>query len=156
MSAFGPTGPWANQRGFDSLVQTCSGMNVSEAEHAGQGEPARPMPCQALDHASGYLLATGVIAALYHRAIQGGAWQVDVSLAGTMKYLRSLGQYPGTSGFQCNDYKQQADIPAEYLETRDTGFGRMTAVKHSARISGCEVGWDIMPKPLDSDSAEWL
>jgi hypothetical protein len=156
MSAFGPDGPWASQRGFDSLVQTCSGMNVSEAEHAGQGEPARPMPCQALDHASGYLLATGVIAALYRRAIQGGAWQVDVSLAGTMKYLRSLGQYPGTSGFQCEDYKQQADIPAEYLETRDTGFGRMTAVKHSAKVSGCEVGWEIMPKPLGSDSAEWL
>jgi len=156
MSAFGPTGPWANQRGFDSLVQTCSGMNVSEAEHAGQGEPARPMPCQALDHASGYLLATGVVAALYHRAVQGGAWQVDVSLAGTMKYLRSLGQYPGNSGFQCNDYKQQADVPAEYLETRETGFGRMTAVKHSAKIIGCEVGWDIMPKPLGSDSAEWL
>jgi crotonobetainyl-CoA:carnitine CoA-transferase CaiB-like acyl-CoA transferase len=156
MSAFGPIGPWVNQRGFDSLVQTCSGMNVSEAEHAGQSEPARPMPCQALDHASGYLLATGVIAALYRRALQGGAWQVEVSLAGTMKYLRSLGQYPGTISFQCKDYKQQADVPAEYLETRETGFGCMTVVKHSAKISGCEVGWEIMPKPLGSDSAEWL
>ena len=156
MSAFGPAGPWASQRGFDSLVQTCSGMNLSEAEHAGRGEPARPLPCQALDHASGYLLATGVIAALYHRAVQGGAWQVDVSLAGTMKYLRSLGQYSGNSGFQCRDYKQQTEVPPEYLETRETAFGRVTAVKHSARISGCEVGWDIMPKPLGSDSAEWL
>ncbi|KAI4843498.1 CoA-transferase family III [Aureobasidium sp. EXF-8845] len=156
MSAFGPDGPWADQRGFDSLVQTCSGMNASEAEHADQGEPARAMPCQALDHASGYLLAAGVIAAVYHRAVQGGAWQVDVSLAGTMKYLRSLGQYPGTSGFQCKDYKQQADVPTEYLESRETGFGRMTAVKHSAKISGCKVQWEIMPKPLGSDSPEWL
>ncbi|CAD0114506.1 unnamed protein product [Aureobasidium uvarum] len=156
MSAFGPSGPWASQRGFDSLVQTCSGMNVSEAQHAGGGEAARPLPCQALDHASGYLLATGVLAALYHRTCQGGAWQVDVSLACTMKYLRSLGQYHGSSGFQCGDYKQQAEIPAEYLESRETGFGRMVAVKHSAKVSGCEVGWDIMPKPLGSDSAEWL
>lgn len=156
MSAFGPNGPWASQRGFDSLVQTCSGMNVSEAQHAEQGEPARPLPCQALDHASGYLLATGVMAALYHRAVRGGAWRVDVSLAGTMKYLRSLGQYPESRGFQCKDYKKQADVPLEYLETRETGFERMTAVKHSANISGCEVGWDIMPKPLGSDSAEWL
>ncbi|KAK6003420.1 hypothetical protein QM012_009191 [Aureobasidium pullulans] len=156
MSAFGPDGPWAGQRGFDSLVQTCSGMNVSEAQHADQGEPARPMPCQALDHASGYLLATGIMAALYRRIVRGGAWRADVSLAGTMKYLRSLGQYRGSSGFQCKDYKKQADVPAEYLETRETGFGRMTAVKHSANISGCEVGWKIMPKPLGSDSAEWL
>ncbi|KAH0277602.1 CoA-transferase family III, partial [Aureobasidium melanogenum] len=155
MSAFGPNGPWAGQRGFDSLVQTCSGMNVSEAQHAGQGEPARPLPCQALDHASGYILATGVMAALYRRVVRGGAWRVDVSLAGTMKYLRSLGQYPGSSGFLCKDFKEQADVPAEYLETRKSGFGRMVAVKHSAKIGGCEVGWEIMPKPLGSDSAEW-
>ncbi|KAG9517671.1 CoA-transferase family III, partial [Aureobasidium melanogenum] len=155
MSAFGPSGPWAGQRGFDSLVQTCSGLNVSEAQHAGQSEPARPLPCQALDHASGYLLATGVIAALYHRVIRGGAWRVEVSLAGTMKYLRSLGQYPGDSGFECKDYTRQADVPANYLESRQTGFGCMVAVKHSAKISGCEVGWEIMPKPLGSDSANW-
>ncbi|KAG9604414.1 CoA-transferase family III, partial [Aureobasidium melanogenum] len=155
MSAFGPNGPWATQRGFDSLVQTCSGMNVSEAQYADQGESARPLPCQALDHASGYLLATGVIAALYRRIVRGGAWRVDGSLAGTMKYLRSLGQYPGPSGSRCKDYKKQADLPAEYLETLETSFGRMTAVKHSAKISGCEVGWEIMPKPLGSDSAEW-
>ncbi|KAG9948387.1 CoA-transferase family III, partial [Aureobasidium melanogenum] len=155
MSAFGPNGPWADQRGFDSLVQTCSGMNVSEAQHAGQGESTRPLPCQALDHASGYLLATGVMAALHRRVVRGGSWRVDVSLAGTMKYLRSLGQYFGAAGFQCKDYKKQADVPAEYLETRETGFGRMVAVKHSAKIGGCEVGWEIMPKPLGSDSAEW-
>ncbi|KAG9743830.1 hypothetical protein KCU73_g8301, partial [Aureobasidium melanogenum] len=87
---------------------------------------------------SGYLLVTGVIAAFYRRIVRGGAWRVDISLAGTMKYLRSLGQYPGSSGFRCKDYKKQADLPAEYLETRETGFGRMTAVKHRAKISGCE------------------
>ena len=44
LSAYGPSGPWRLRRGFDSLVQTCSGMNVSEAEHYGAGEAARPMP----------------------------------------------------------------------------------------------------------------
>ncbi|KAI5194536.1 CoA-transferase family III [Aureobasidium subglaciale] len=145
MSAFGPTGPWSHLR-----------MNVSEAQHAGDGEAARPLPCQALDHASGYLLAVGVLAALYHRTIKGGAWQVDVSLAGTMKYLRSLGQYPGNNGFECDDYKQQSDVPADYLEARRTVFGHMVAVKHSAKIIGREIGWDVMPKPLGSDNADWL
>ncbi|KAF9771066.1 hypothetical protein IL306_011310, partial [Fusarium sp. DS 682] len=77
MSAFGPDGPWSGRRGFDSLVQTCSGMNVSEADHAAQGEAARPMPCQALDHSGGYILAVGVMAAVYHRALKGGSWRVD-------------------------------------------------------------------------------
>lgn len=156
MSAFGPRGPWAARRGFDSLVQTCSGMNVSEAEHAGKGEVARPTPCQALDHAGGYFLAAGVLAAVYKRATQGGAWRVDVSLAGAMKYLRSLGQYPGTSGFEgVRDYERPEDVPEEFFETRETGFGVMKAIRHSARIEGVEVGWDVMPKPLGSDSPEW-
>lgn len=156
MSAFGPRGPWSGRRGFDSLVQTCSGMNVSEAEHASQGEAARPTPCQALDHAGGFLLATGVIVAVYKRAMEGGSWRVDVSLAGAMKYLRSLGQYPGSSGFDCKNLEKMADVPVDFLETKGTGFGDMTAIRHSAAVEGCEVGWDVMPKPLGSDKPEWL
>ncbi|KAF5617310.1 Formyl-coenzyme A transferase [Fusarium tjaetaba] len=130
MSAFGPKGPWSERRGYDSLIQTCSGMNVSEAEHYGAGEVARPTPCQALDHAGGYLLASGIMAALYRRSVEGGSYRVDVSLAGTMKYLRSMGQYPGNIGFQVGDYEKPSDVE-EYLETRQTGFGEMRAVRHS-------------------------
>ncbi|KAF7593414.1 hypothetical protein BBP40_011516 [Aspergillus hancockii] len=156
LSAYGPVGPWSDKRGFDSLVQTCSGMNVSEAEHYGAGEPARPMPCQALDHAAGYFLASGIETALYKQATEGGSWEVNVSLAGVMKYLRSLGQFSGKDGFQAQDYKCTADVPPEYLETRSTGFGEMTAVRPSASIQGVEIGWDIMPKPLGSDEKKWL
>ncbi|KAL4949482.1 CoA-transferase family III domain-containing protein [Aspergillus filifer] len=156
MSAYGPSGPWSNKRGFDSLVQTCSGMNVSEAEHYGKGEPARPTPCQALDHAGGYFLAAGIMAALYKQATEGGSWVVDVSLAGVMKYLRSLGQCEGDSGFQTRDYTCTNDVPAEYLETRQTGFGEMIAIKHSAAVEGVKVGWDVMTKPLGSDEKRWL
>ncbi|KAF7628788.1 hypothetical protein AFLA_004134 [Aspergillus flavus NRRL3357] len=59
-------------------------------------------------------------------------------------------------GFQSQDYTCTADVPSEYLETRPTGFGEMTAVRHSASIQGVEVGWDIMPKPLGSDEKKWL
>lgn len=157
MSAYGADGPWKDRRGFDSLVQTCSGMNVSEAEHYGQGEPARPMPCQALDHAGGYFLAAGILTALYRQATEGGSYQVDVSLAGVMKYLRSLGQYPGDTGFQFQEgFKAQQDVPEEYLEERMSGFGVLKSVRHSASIEGVAIGWDIMPKPLGSDKAEWL
>jgi hypothetical protein len=155
MSAFGPEGPWSGRRGFDSLVQTCSGMNVSEAEHAGKGEAARPTPCQALDHSGGYMLAVGVMAAVYHRAVQGGSWRVDVSLAGMMKYLRSLGQYPDAIGFEAKDFDKPEDVPEEYFEVQETGFGTMKSIRHSATVEGLEVGWDIMPKPLGSDKPAW-
>ncbi|KAF5579828.1 Formyl-coenzyme A transferase [Fusarium pseudocircinatum] len=155
MSAFGPKGPWSGRRGYDSLIQTCSGMNVSEAAHYGAGEAARPTPCQALDHAGGYLLASGIMAALYRRSVQGRSYLVDVSLAGAMKYLRSMGQYPGKSGFEAGDYEKPSDVE-EYLETRQTGFGEMRAVRHSVSVDGAEPGWDVMPKPLGSDDAQWL
>ncbi|KAK3187274.1 hypothetical protein K4F52_003905 [Lecanicillium sp. MT-2017a] len=157
LSAFGPTGPWSTRRGFDSLVQTCTGMNVSEAQHAGKGEAARAMPCQALDHASGYLLAAGISAALYHRSVSGGSWVVDVSLAGTMKYLRSLGQYEWDSGFAATAVGElkREELPREMVEVREAGFGRMTAVRHAASVETCEVGYGEMPKPLGSDVAEW-
>ncbi|OJZ91389.1 hypothetical protein ASPFODRAFT_41819 [Aspergillus luchuensis CBS 106.47] len=157
MSAYGPDGPWSARRGFDSLVQTCSGMNVSEAEHFGAGEAARPLPCQALDHAGGFFLASGIMAALYKQATEGGSWQVDVSLAGVMKYLRSLGQYEGKTGFQGSpDYTRPQNVPTEYFETRSTGFGEMTAIRHAANIEGVEIGCEVMPKPLGSDEKRWL
>lgn len=156
LSAYGPDGPLANRRGFDSIVQTCSGLNVAEAKAFGDSSsPYRPLPCQALDHGSGYLLATGINAALYKRKMHGGSWVVDVSLAGTMNYLRSLGQIPGRSGFECNDV---VEAEAEtYLETKASGLGgAIGAIRHSAQIEGVEVGWGIMPKPLGSDRAVWL
>ena len=154
LSAFGSDGPWSDRRGFDSLVQTCSGMNVSEAEHYGDGAAARPMPCQALDHGGGYLLATGVMAALYKRAIEGGSWEVNVSLAGVMKYLRSLAQRPGKEGFACADPTK--DVPYEHFEEGESEFGYYRGLKHAALVDGAVPSFEHPPKPLGSDKAQWL
>lgn len=85
----------------------------------------------------------------------GGTYDVDVSLAATMKYLRSLGQYEGKTGFQIDDISAPEEVK-EFMETRPSGFGELTAVRHSAAVEGYQVGWEIMPKPLGSDVAEWL
>lgn len=154
LSAYGTKGPWSDRRGFDSIVQTCSGMNVAEAERYGDGSIARPLPCQALDHGSGYLLATGIIAALYKRATEGGGYIVDVSLAGTMNYLCSLGQYDGSTGFDSEDFRTHDDA-TEFMETRQTSQGKLSAVRHSARIEGLEVGWRLMPDTLAGAVPEW-
>lgn len=156
LSAYGPEGPWKDRRGFDSIVQTCTGLNVSEAHHYGAGEASRVLPCQVLDHASGYFLAAGIAAALHKQATEGGSFEVQVSLAGTMKYLRSLGQYEGASGFECPDFNTQDEVPVRCLEERDCEFGKIKAVKHSAQVEGLAVSWDIMPRSLGSDKAQWL
>ena len=57
LDAYGWTGPWARRRGFDSLVQMSSGIAAAGMAAAGAEAPV-PLPVQALDHATGYLLAT--------------------------------------------------------------------------------------------------
>ncbi|KAI0873254.1 CoA-transferase family III [Hypoxylon argillaceum] len=168
LSAFGPDGEWRGRRGFDSLVQACAGIHVAEAERDGKGEVARALPCQALDHGAGYLLAAGITAAVYHReqdrreGRRVGAYVVDVSLAGVAKYLRSLGQYEGREGFEGEDLSVlggEGGLSEEeraFFDTRETPFGEMTFLRHSARVEGFEPGWELMPRPLGSDEAVWV
>ncbi|MBF6167833.1 CoA transferase [Streptomyces gardneri] len=83
VSAWGEAGPWGGRRGFDSIVQAASGISILE------GAPAVPgaLPAQALDHASGYLLAAGVIDALVARRDDGRGRDVRVALARTASWL---------------------------------------------------------------------
>ena len=74
LSAWGPVGPWAGRRGFDSIVQAASGIAMVESK---DGVTPGALPAQALDHSAGYLLA-GAVAALLRR---GGGWSVSTSLA---------------------------------------------------------------------------
>lgn len=150
LSAYGAAGPWAERRGFDSLVQTASGFNVAEAEAAGQTSP-RPLPMQALDHASGYLLATGIMAALHHRDTEGGSWHVQVSLARTGAWIRGLGRI--ADGFTVPD--QTADEIPDLFETTPSGFGDMTAIRHAAQMSETPARWSLPSVPLGSHPARW-
>lgn len=150
LSAYGHMGPWSGRRGFDSLVQNTNGLNHAEAVAAGEDRP-RPLPCQVLDHASGYLLAFGAMAALLRRAREGGSWHVRVSLAGTGTWLRNMGQIEG-------GLRAPGITPAEVqdaLEESDTGFGVMQAVRHAARLEVTPPRWTLPAMPLGSHAPEW-
>jgi hypothetical protein len=150
LSAFGPVGPWAGRRGFDSLVQTASGFNVAEAEAAGQSAP-RALPVQALDHATGYLLALGVMTALHRRATEGGSWHVEVSLARTGLWLRGLGRIE--HGFDVPN-QTKASV-ADLIEITPSGFGIMHAVRHAAQMSETPTHWSRPSVPLGTHAPVW-
>ena len=84
-NAYGWDGPWRDRRGFDSLVQMSCGIAA-----AGGGDGPAPLPVQALDHATGYLLAAAVGRALTVRLTRGVASRVLASLTGTANLLWSL------------------------------------------------------------------
>jgi crotonobetainyl-CoA:carnitine CoA-transferase CaiB-like acyl-CoA transferase len=150
LSAYGREGPWRDRRGFDSLVQTASGFNLAEAGAAGETRP-RPLPAQALDHASGYLLAFGILAALHRRAVEGGSWSVRVSLAGTGRWLRGLGRLE--QGFTAPDPARE-DL-ADLLEESDSGFGRLSALRHAGRLDATPAFFARPSVPLGTDAPHW-
>jgi crotonobetainyl-CoA:carnitine CoA-transferase CaiB-like acyl-CoA transferase len=150
LSAYGHRGPWAGRRGFDSLVQTATGFNHAEAEEAGTDGP-KPLPAQVLDHASGYLMAFGALAALARQASEGGSWLVRVSLVRTGHWLRGLGRIPG--GLAAPD-PAPADV-ADLVEHGESGFGTMAAVRHAGQLDLTPPRWDRPAMPLGAHRPRW-
>ena len=149
LCAYGHEGPWASRRGFDSLVQNASGLNVAEAEAAAASEPM-PLPAQALDHGTGYLMAFAAMTALARRASQGGSWHVRASLAQTGYWLRRLGRIDGLT---CPD--PGLDEVRDRLEDSASGFGRLTAVRHAARMTETSPPWVRPSVPLGTHAPAW-
>jgi len=149
LCAYGHEGPWAPRRGFDSIVQTASGLNVAEAEAFGSNEP-RALPAQELDHATGYLLAFAVMAALKRRAELGGSWHVRCSLAQTGHWFRQLGRI---EGMKCRDLG--FDDVRDCMEETQSGFGRLTAVRHAVLMAETPPRWARPSVPLGTHPPVW-
>jgi CoA-transferase family III len=151
LSAYGDTGPWAQRRGFDSLVQTATGFNADESAAAGVDlatHPPRALPMQILDHATGYLMAFAALVALMRQKEQGGAHHVRLSLARTGQWLRTLGRVD--NGFSI----PKPDVQP-YMYTEPSGFGQLTALRHSACLSGTMLTWALPAMPPGSHAPQW-
>ncbi|MCB1691777.1 MAG: CoA transferase [Pseudomonadales bacterium] len=147
LSAYGPNGPWSSRRGFDSLVQTATGFNHAEGEAAGAGQP-RALPIQALDYASGFLMAYGACVALHRQSTLGGSYHVRVSLARTAAWLRRLGRRPFPAG--------RSDLQLEsHAEDYPSGFGALRAIPHAAKLGGTRAHWRRPSSPPGTDAPQW-
>ncbi len=149
LSAYGPSGPWAGRRGFDSLVQTATGFNHAEAAAAGATTP-QAMPFQILDFASGFLLAFGVQAALMRQQREGGSWHVEVSLAATARWLRGMGRVPDGLAAPRPD-----GVAARFLVSEPSGFGRLVGVRHAAELAETPPTWRLPSMPPGTHRPEW-
>src|ERR1700716_1121975 len=150
LSAYGHAGPWAERRGFDSLVQTATGFNHAEGQAAGVEGP-KELPAQMLDHATGYLMAFGAMMAKARQSREGGSWHVRVSLAQTGRWLWNLGRV--ADGFKTEDLKGDAIMP--FVEEVPSGFGPLRSVRHSAALSKTPAFWVRPAMPLGSHPPQW-
>ena len=153
LSAFGHTGPWASRRGFDTVVQTVSGMTIRQAECV-SGKTAGPQfyPVSAIDYCAGYLMAAGAMVALARRAREGGSWLVRISLAQVGKWIVDLGEVPSEGLRDVPTEFTPAELDALVDGERDA-FGpapppqaRRAAVGDTA-VLGTPVGAAWLPSP---------
>lgn len=150
LSAYGHAGSWAERRGFNSLVQTATGFNHAEGQAAGIDGP-KELPAQALDHASGYLMAFGAMMARARQSREGGSWHVRISLAQTGRWLWNLGRI--ADGLAGSEFGR--DTVERFMEDLLSGLGQLRSVKHSAVLSKTPAFWDRPAMPLGSHSAQW-
>ena len=150
LSAYGVDGPWAGKRGFDSLVQCVTGIADEEAIAGGADAP-RHLPCQALDHATGYLSAFAAIVGLLRRAERGGSWHMRLSLARTAAWLSSLGRVDGLGIAD-----PTLDDVRDLMQITESPVGSLHHVRPAAVLTETPPFWDRAPAPLGGDAPVWL
>lgn len=148
ISAFSRAGPWAQRRGYDTLVAAASGLTRSGTE-----DPAR-LPCQPLDYLTGYLGAFGAILALQRRALEGGSWHVQLSLERTSAWIREMTDTLGCETEMATEVPPAATINDLYAESFSR-FGLLRHLKPVVQMAETPARWESPPVPLGSDPARW-
>lgn len=139
LAAWGWTGPWSHERGFDSIVQAASGI----AALLGDDERPGQLPAQALDHAAGYLMAAAAM-----RLVTLGGGEVRVSLARMAAEL--LSRPAGAV-----DDARAVDAEPATLATIDGPHGELVHVPPPLLHEGRRLLYPFAPPRYGADQLSW-
>ena len=149
LNAYGWTGPWSHRRGFDSLVQMSTGIADAGMKWKRSSEPV-PLPVQALDHATGYLLAAAAIRGLTSRLVDGVATDARLSLARTANELLSRPR-------DHDSFPLEPATGTDFAsEIESTPWGPAQRLSPPAEIDGAPMRWDFPSALLGSSPPTWL
>ena len=141
---YGFDGPWGDWGGHDHQGTAASGLMARE------GSPEFPIlpPTSMLnDYLTGYLGATGAVAALVRRAKEGGSYHVVVSLVRTAMWVDSLGLVE-------NDPK--SSYPRPLTIEGQTPLGVLCRLAPAVTMSATPPRWEEpMLVPRGFDPPQW-
>ncbi|MEW6640903.1 MAG: CoA transferase [Pseudomonadota bacterium] len=150
LDAYGWSGPWQGRRGFDSLIQMSTGIAAAGMRAMKRDRPM-PLPNQAIDHATGYLMAAAAIRGLTQRLQSGQGLEARASLARTARLLISGGSQAADAA---PPEPEQADDWSEPIE--QTGWGPARRVRPPAAIDANAMHWELPAPRLGSSPAAWV
>lgn len=135
LSAWGNTPGFADRRGFDSLVQAATGIALV------YGDPGA-LPCQLLDHTTGYLITAAALEGVAAQRHTGGTHIARLALTATADEL--LRRPP---------VQDETFDPAPYLE--DLG-PHVAAVAPPGRLDKKPLRWPAPPARYGGAPPAWL
>ncbi len=148
LDAYGWSGPWQARRGFDSLVQMSCGIAEAGMRQLARAQPT-PLPVQALDYATGYLLATAVLRGLTLRLKDGTGLTAHTSLARMAQLLMS------GSGQQV-DAPLSPEMPDDLSPVIEAShWGPAQRLRAPVTIGNTAMAWDYPAAPLGSAPPQW-
>ncbi|MBW4041942.1 MAG: acyl-CoA transferase [Acidobacteria bacterium] len=142
LTAYGWRGPWTGRRGFDSLVQMSAGIAERGMRRSGAARPV-PLPVQALDHATGWLMAAAAVAGLRDRLRGGSGSHAVLSLARTAAELQPAEPGPAVA----------AASPRGSALSTPWGAGRL--LPFPLTVDGVDLRFASGPAALGSAPAAW-
>jgi hypothetical protein len=153
LDAYGFTGPWRTRRGFDSLVQMSAGIAEAGMRRLNKHRPT-PLPVQALDHATGYLMAAAAIRGLTLRNTSGHGFEAKASLARTAHLLISAPMIgaPTTEPSASPPKPDESDWQP-HIESTD--FGPAQRLSSPVVIADQPLRWDRPAARLGSARPAW-
>ncbi|WP_138444533.1 CoA transferase [Sinomonas susongensis] len=149
LNAWGREGPWADVRGFDSIVQATSGI----ASIYGSGERPGALPVQALDHATGMGMAAAAVALLAagERGVTGSA---HLSLATTA--ARLLGSRTESPEPRTESPEQSATAVEVPLRQSQSGaYGLLDFTPPPLRVAGAQLEYPHPPELYGTADLRW-
>jgi crotonobetainyl-CoA:carnitine CoA-transferase CaiB-like acyl-CoA transferase len=149
LDAWGHSGPWSERRGFDSIVQAASGIAIGESS---DGVEPGALPCQLLDHGTGYLIAAAVFEGLWSRAERVGTQFRYLSLARTAAWLlaSSAPVPPDKSAIDETTEVEHWTVPLA------SESGPVRAIAPPGRLGGEPLQWPPAANRYGADEPVWL
>lgn len=147
LDAWGWDGPWADGRGFDSIVQAACGIAHLYGVGDAHDDAWRPgaLPVQALDHATGMGMAAAVVSLLAARS-RGIAGTARLSLIATANELLRA-EPPGASA-------AATELPAD-LHRAASPYGDMEYVGPPLAVGREPLGYPHPPVRYGTSPLEW-
>lgn len=146
-------GEWANFRGFDMLAVAVSGY--VDAEGAVDA-PIMPLQVIFADYLAAYVGSAAVAAALHRRTIEGGSYQVRVSLTRMCMWAQEVGlldrsALDGSRPFA--DIIREPDLPTAKI---DGPYGEITYLPTMIEMPDIKPGFVRGTQPLGSSLLQWI